>query len=77
MELLEVAKSNVPPSMWSTTPVVLRATAGLRLLPREKAEYLLNTVRHGHDQQTILHLVDTLTQTTVAAASALPPNVQK
>nr|XP_020477922.1 ectonucleoside triphosphate diphosphohydrolase 6 [Monopterus albus]XP_020477924.1 ectonucleoside triphosphate diphosphohydrolase 6 [Monopterus albus]XP_020477925.1 ectonucleoside triphosphate diphosphohydrolase 6 [Monopterus albus]XP_020477926.1 ectonucleoside triphosphate diphosphohydrolase 6 [Monopterus albus] len=45
MELLEVAKSSIPPSMWSMTPVVLKATAGLRLLPGEKANHLLDRVR--------------------------------
>uniref|UniRef100_A0A8C2WPV1 nucleoside diphosphate phosphatase n=1 Tax=Cyclopterus lumpus TaxID=8103 RepID=A0A8C2WPV1_CYCLU len=44
-ELLEVAKSTVPPSSWTLTPVVLKATAGLRLLPGEKAEHLLDRVR--------------------------------
>ncbi|XP_044069898.1 ectonucleoside triphosphate diphosphohydrolase 6 isoform X3 [Siniperca chuatsi] len=45
MELLEVAKSSVPPSIWTSTPVVLKATAGLRLLPGEKATHLLDQVR--------------------------------
>ncbi|XP_039995140.1 ectonucleoside triphosphate diphosphohydrolase 6 isoform X2 [Xiphias gladius] len=45
MELLEVAKSNVPSSVWNITPVVLKATAGLRLLPGEKANHLLDRVR--------------------------------
>lgn len=44
-ELLEVAKSSVPSSVWAITPVVLKATAGLRLLPGEKAQHLLDTVR--------------------------------
>ncbi|XP_037638084.1 ectonucleoside triphosphate diphosphohydrolase 6 [Sebastes umbrosus] len=44
-ELLEVAKSSIPSSMWTITPVVLKATAGLRLLPGEKAKHLLDTVR--------------------------------
>jgi len=30
---------------WSTTPVALKATAGLRLLPEEQASNLLNAVR--------------------------------
>uniref|UniRef100_A0A7N8X8W5 nucleoside diphosphate phosphatase n=1 Tax=Mastacembelus armatus TaxID=205130 RepID=A0A7N8X8W5_9TELE len=45
MELLQVAKSSIPPSMWNITPVVLKATAGLRLLPGEKAKHLLDQVR--------------------------------
>ncbi|XP_036979546.1 ectonucleoside triphosphate diphosphohydrolase 6 [Acanthopagrus latus] len=43
-ELLEVAKSSIPSSMWTLTPVVLKATAGLRLLPGEKAQHLLDQV---------------------------------
>ncbi|CAI5655092.1 unnamed protein product [Oreochromis niloticus] len=45
VELLEIAKSSVPPSYWTSTPVVLKATAGLRLLPGEKADQLLDRVR--------------------------------
>lgn len=45
VELLEVAKASVPPSMWNVTLVVLKATAGLRLLPGEKAHHLLDRVR--------------------------------
>lgn len=55
MELLEVAKSSIPPSMWNITPVVLKATAGLRLLPGEKAKHLLDTVRHTHTSSTTQH----------------------
>uniref|UniRef100_H2T549 Ectonucleoside triphosphate diphosphohydrolase 6 n=1 Tax=Takifugu rubripes TaxID=31033 RepID=H2T549_TAKRU len=43
-ELLKVAQSTVPASLWSSTPVLLRATAGLRLLPEQKAQDLLDTV---------------------------------
>uniref|UniRef100_A0A7N4PCN9 nucleoside diphosphate phosphatase n=1 Tax=Sarcophilus harrisii TaxID=9305 RepID=A0A7N4PCN9_SARHA len=43
--LLEVAKESVPPSHWRRTPVVLKATAGLRLLPDHKAQALLLEVR--------------------------------
>ncbi|XP_067366926.1 ectonucleoside triphosphate diphosphohydrolase 6 isoform X2 [Channa argus] len=45
MELLEVAKSSIPSYLWNATPVVLKATAGLRLLPGEKANHLLDQVR--------------------------------
>lgn len=44
-ELLEVAKSCIPRDYWASTPLVLRATAGLRLLPGEKAQLLLHTVK--------------------------------
>ncbi|XP_021102227.1 ectonucleoside triphosphate diphosphohydrolase 5 isoform X2 [Heterocephalus glaber] len=39
--LLEVAKDSIPRSHWKRTPVVLKATAGLRLLPEQKAQALL------------------------------------
>ncbi|AWP14732.1 putative ectonucleoside triphosphate diphosphohydrolase 6 isoform 2 [Scophthalmus maximus] len=45
LELLEVARSSVPASLWTRTPVVLKATAGLRLLPGDKASELLDQVR--------------------------------
>uniref|UniRef100_A0A3P8TEN9 nucleoside diphosphate phosphatase n=1 Tax=Amphiprion percula TaxID=161767 RepID=A0A3P8TEN9_AMPPE len=45
LQLLQVAKSSIPPSSWTSTPLVLKATAGLRLLPGEKAQHLLDTVR--------------------------------
>lgn len=44
--LLKVAKKTVPRLEWKRTPVVLRATAGLRLLPAEKAQALLDQVKH-------------------------------
>ncbi|XP_014087972.2 nucleoside diphosphate phosphatase ENTPD5 isoform X1 [Bactrocera oleae] len=43
--LLDDAKVFVPKEKWSTTPLVLKATAGLRLLPQHKAKNLLNAVR--------------------------------
>ncbi|NWH81428.1 ENTP6 diphosphohydrolase, partial [Piaya cayana] len=44
-ELLEVAKTEVPVDLWKFTPLVLKATAGLRLLPGEKAQKLLDKVK--------------------------------
>ncbi|KAM6128243.1 ectonucleoside triphosphate diphosphohydrolase 6 [Pterocles gutturalis] len=44
-ELLEVAKKEVPMELWKFTPLVLKATAGLRLLPGEKAQKLLEKVK--------------------------------
>ncbi|KAL8185168.1 UNVERIFIED_CONTAM: Ectonucleoside triphosphate diphosphohydrolase 6, partial [Gekko kuhli] len=41
-ELLAVAKEVVPMELWKSTPLILKATAGLRLLPGEKANELLN-----------------------------------
>lgn len=52
-ELLEVAKSSVPSSVWTLTPVVLKATAGLRLLPGEKAKHLLDQVRSTSSIQLV------------------------
>ncbi|KAL5282091.1 ENTPD5 family protein [Megaselia abdita] len=43
--LLDEAKAFIPRNKWSDTPLVLKATAGLRLLPAKKAEHLLAAVR--------------------------------
>ncbi|XP_023587145.1 ectonucleoside triphosphate diphosphohydrolase 6 isoform X2 [Trichechus manatus latirostris] len=43
-ELLDVAKQEIPFDFWKVTPLVLKATAGLRLLPGEKAQKLLQKV---------------------------------
>lgn len=40
-----MAKKTIPKEQWIQTPVVLKATAGLRLLPQEKAKALLDEVR--------------------------------
>lgn len=45
LQLLEVAKKEIPSNLWNVTPLVLKATAGLRLLPGEKAQNLLNKVK--------------------------------
>ncbi|KAG5831599.1 hypothetical protein ANANG_G00305410 [Anguilla anguilla] len=44
-ELLDFAKTTVPESQRKSTRLVLKATAGLRLLPKEKADRLLDKVR--------------------------------
>ncbi|XP_074262260.1 ectonucleoside triphosphate diphosphohydrolase 6 isoform X4 [Saimiri boliviensis] len=44
-ELLDVAKRDIPFDFWKATPLVLKATAGLRLLPGEKAQKLLQKVK--------------------------------
>ncbi|XP_005006597.1 ectonucleoside triphosphate diphosphohydrolase 6 isoform X2 [Cavia porcellus] len=44
-ELLDVAKQDIPFDFWKATPLVLKATAGLRLLPGEKAQRLLQKVK--------------------------------
>jgi len=43
--LLDKAKNFIPEAEWSSTPITLKATAGLRLLPKEKADNILNEVR--------------------------------
>jgi len=48
--LLNKAKEGIPASVWHTTPLVLKATAGLRLLSPEKADRLLNEVRKVFDE---------------------------
>ncbi|XP_075783009.1 nucleoside diphosphate phosphatase ENTPD5 isoform X2 [Pelodiscus sinensis] len=52
--LLEMAKGAVPPSYWKETPVVLKATAGLRLLPAPKAQALLSEVREVFEESPFL-----------------------
>ena len=44
-KLLEAAKERVPEEHRSTTPITLKATAGLRLLPKEKSEAIIAEVR--------------------------------
>lgn len=46
--MLKVAKNAVPRLEWKRTPVLLRATAGLRLLPAGKAQALLHQVQLTH-----------------------------
>nr|XP_057913799.1 ectonucleoside triphosphate diphosphohydrolase 5-like isoform X2 [Doryrhamphus excisus] len=53
-ELLKVAKNTVPRPEWERTPVVLRATAGLRLLPARKAQTLLDQVQRVFDESPFL-----------------------
>ncbi|XP_053189617.1 ectonucleoside triphosphate diphosphohydrolase 6 [Scomber japonicus] len=59
-ELLEEAQRSVPPSLWSRTPVVLKATAGLRLLPGEKAQLLLDTVKQLFIESPFLSAEDSV-----------------
>uniref|UniRef100_A0A3B5AIN5 nucleoside diphosphate phosphatase n=1 Tax=Stegastes partitus TaxID=144197 RepID=A0A3B5AIN5_9TELE len=49
-QLLRIAKKTVPEEDWRRTPVVLKATAGLRLLPEDKANALLKEVRDVFDE---------------------------
>ncbi|KAJ8359558.1 hypothetical protein SKAU_G00160830 [Synaphobranchus kaupii] len=59
-ELLEVAKGTVPAPLWNSTPLVLKATAGLRLLPGEKATHLLNKVREVFGESPFLSRGDSV-----------------
>ncbi|XP_048340849.1 nucleoside diphosphate phosphatase ENTPD5 isoform X2 [Sphaerodactylus townsendi] len=52
--LLEMAKEAVPRSHWKKTPVVLKATAGLRLLAEHKAQALLSEVRMVFEESPFL-----------------------
>ncbi|XP_066551137.1 ectonucleoside triphosphate diphosphohydrolase 5 [Amia ocellicauda] len=49
-QLLKVAKKTIPRPQWKKTPVVLKATAGLRLLPEEKAQALLEEVQEVFEE---------------------------
>ncbi|KAJ7344983.1 hypothetical protein JRQ81_000933 [Phrynocephalus forsythii] len=53
-QLLNMAKEVVPASHWEKTPVVLKATAGLRLLAEHKAEALLSEVRAVFEESPFL-----------------------
>lgn len=43
-QLLAKAKVFIPQDKWASTPIALKATAGLRLLPKDKADAILNAV---------------------------------
>jgi len=45
IELLDEAKSFIPKDYWKTTPITLKATAGLRLLPKEEGDAILDVAR--------------------------------
>lgn len=42
--LLEKAKKEIPKQYWSSTPLTLKATAGLRMLPPNEAKKLLDLI---------------------------------
>lgn len=48
--LLAKAKAVIPQSEWSNTPLTMKATAGLRLLPKEKAEGILGECKKLFDE---------------------------
>ncbi|TEA29133.1 hypothetical protein DBR06_SOUSAS10510105 [Sousa chinensis] len=53
-ELLDIAKQDIPFEFWKATPLVLKATAGLRLLPGEKAQKLLQKVKEVFEASPFL-----------------------
>nr|XP_060614697.1 nucleoside diphosphate phosphatase ENTPD5 isoform X1 [Anolis sagrei ordinatus]XP_060614705.1 nucleoside diphosphate phosphatase ENTPD5 isoform X1 [Anolis sagrei ordinatus] len=53
-QLLDMAKEAVPHSHWKKTPVVLKATAGLRLLAEHKAQALLSKIREVFEESPFL-----------------------
>ena len=44
-ELLNAAKERIPEKFWAKTPITLKATAGLRLLPKDQSEAIIAQVR--------------------------------
>ncbi|KAL8169191.1 UNVERIFIED_CONTAM: Ectonucleoside triphosphate diphosphohydrolase 5 [Gekko kuhli] len=58
--LLEMAQEAVPPCHWKKTPVVLKATAGLRLLAEHKAQALLSEVRLVFEESPFLVPTDSV-----------------
>jgi len=48
--LLSLAQERIPQDKWSSVPVTLKATAGLRLLPTEQSEALISAVQERMDQ---------------------------
>lgn len=55
--MLKVAKNAIPRLEWKRTPVLLRATAGLRLLPAGEAQALLDQVRRATFQREACCLI--------------------
>lgn len=48
-QMLEEAKKYIPQQKWATTPVALKATAGLRMLPENDANAIIEEVsKTGH-----------------------------
>uniref|UniRef100_H2YL49 nucleoside diphosphate phosphatase n=1 Tax=Ciona savignyi TaxID=51511 RepID=H2YL49_CIOSA len=45
-KLLDIAKRRIPQHKWKSTPVALKATAGLRLLPEEQSQRLIDEVKN-------------------------------
>eukprot|EP01103_Thecamoeba_quadrilineata_P021419 TRINITY_DN9845_c0_g1_i1.p1 TRINITY_DN9845_c0_g1~~TRINITY_DN9845_c0_g1_i1.p1 ORF type:complete len:501 (-),score=71.16 TRINITY_DN9845_c0_g1_i1:15-1517(-) len=56
-KLLDVALREVPSSLYSTTPVTVKATAGLRILGEEKSHRILAAVRSRLENRYPFHVV--------------------
>ncbi|PRD24085.1 UNVERIFIED_CONTAM: Ectonucleoside triphosphate diphosphohydrolase 5 [Trichonephila clavipes] len=54
LHLLDKAKAVVPSSVWIETPVALRATAGLRLLPSALSESILDAISKAFQSSPFL-----------------------
>jgi len=54
IELLDSAKSFIPKEYWKTTPITLKATAGLRLLPKEEGDAILEVARAALEKSGFL-----------------------
>ena len=55
-----MAKQDIPFDFWKATPLVLKATAGLRLLPGEKAQKLLRKVSASISPKGWLMITETV-----------------
>jgi Golgi nucleoside diphosphatase len=45
--LLEFAERHIPADKWSETPLYILATAGMRLLDKDKQEAIIRNLRQG------------------------------
>lgn len=43
--LIDFAKEHVPPELWGSTKLILKATAGMRLLPKEQSSKVMENVQ--------------------------------
>lgn len=71
-----MAKKTIPKELWIQTPVVLRATAGLRMLTPEKAKVLLDEVRIPPFLTSLLSFSDKLVDTPTIPKRNKPHCVQ-
>ncbi|CAH8657769.1 unnamed protein product [Schistosoma intercalatum] len=60
-KLINIAETSLPVDVCRNTPVILRATAGLRLISAHKAENILKAVRHRLSQTCFKQLPNAVT----------------